>query len=154
MKLLKRVVIPAIPPERLESVRAVACAVTGAFLAVACAALPGGNSPTVEALPGGGKDMVAFNTDDIACRTTARTRSSENTPLTSGMGLGVGEVVASGRGKLTVRENADSTTGSVYGGAPAADAGNPTSQQRFDTAYLQCMFSKGHKIPLKEQMSS
>jgi hypothetical protein len=146
--------MPAIPPERLESARAIACAVTGAFLAVACAALPGGNAPTVEVLPGGGKDMVAFNADDIACRSTARTRANENTPLPTAMGLGKSEVVASSRGRLTLRDNADSTTGSVYGGALAPDAVAPTAQQRFDTAYLQCMFSKGHKIPMKEQMSS
>jgi hypothetical protein len=140
--------------ERGESVRAVACALTGAFLAVACAALPGGTAPTVEVLPGGGKSMVAFNDDDIACRSTARTRANENTPLPTAMGLGKGEVVASSRGRITLRDNADSTTGSVYGGSPAADAGTPTSQQRFDTAYVQCMYSKGHKIPMKEQMSS
>jgi hypothetical protein len=70
------------------------------------------------------------------------------------MGLGKGEVVASSRGRIALRDDADSTTGSVYGGSPAADAGTPTAQQRFDTAYVQCMFSKGHKIPMKEQMSS
>lgn len=140
---------------RVETARALAVTLSGAFLAVACSTLQGGISPTVEVLPGGGKDMVAFNADDIACRSTATSRANENSPLPTAMGLGDRqEVVASSRGRATLRENADSTTGSIYGGAPAANAGTPTAQQRFDTAYVQCMFSKGHQIPLKEQLSS
>lgn len=140
---------------RIETTRALALTLAGGFLAVACSTLQGGSSPTVEVLPGGGKDMVAFNADDIACRTTATSRVNERSPLPTGMGLGDRqEVVASSRAQGTPRNNAEMSTGSVYGGAPAADAGVPTPQQRFDTAYVQCMFSKGHQIPLKEQLSS
>ncbi len=154
-KSSRRLVFPVIPPDRIETVRAISCAVAGAFLAVACAVLPGGTSPTVEVLPGGGKDMAAFNSDDIACRTAATSRANENSPLPTAMGLGNrNDVVASTRGRVTLRENSEASTGSVYGGSPAADAGTPTAQQRFDTAYVQCMFSKGHKIPMKTEMSS
>lgn len=134
--------------------RAVSCAVAFALIAGACASVPMGNAPTVAVLPGGGKSMPEFNSDDIACRDTARTRANENAPLPVAMGLGQQtEVVASTRGRIALRDNVDST-GSVFGGSPAADAGTVTAQQRYDTAYVQCMHSKGHRIQVGEAMSS
>ena len=129
-------------------------ALAPALVCAACSTMSGGSAPTVAVLPGGGKDMAAFNTDDIACRGDAQARASERSPVPAAMGLGRTEV-ASSRSRLAIRESTDTTTGSVYGGAPAADASTAfTLQQRYDTAYVQCMFSKGHKIPMKEQMSS
>lgn len=124
------------------------------LVAAGCSTLPAGSAPTVAVLPGGGKDMAAFNKDDIACRSDAHASAHQSTPLPAAMGLARGEVVASTRGRLALRESTDSTTGSVYGGSPAADAGTFTIQQRYDTAYLQCMYSKGHNIPVNEAMSS
>jgi hypothetical protein len=142
-------------PSAVQAMRTTSCAITAGLLAVACSSIPVGSAPTVEVLPGGGKDMVAFNQDDIACRSTARDRASENSPLPTAMGLGNRpEVIASSRGRISIRESSESTTGSVFGGSPAADAGPLTTQQRFDTAYVQCMYSRGHKIPMKEQLSS
>ena len=128
-------------------------AVAAALLASACASIPAGNAPTVAALPGGGKSMPEFNADDIACRSTAHSRANEHGPLPVAMGLGSSVEVASTRGRLALRDNTTESTGSVFGGAPAADAGTFTVQQRYDTVYLQCMFSKGHKIPVGGAMS-
>jgi hypothetical protein len=139
---------------RTTAARRITCALCVALLAGACASLPAGSAPTVEVLPGGGKDMAEFNKDDIACRTSAQAQANGNGPLPTAMGLGRSDIVASARGRLTLRENTESNTGSVFGGAPAADSGKLNGQQRYDTAYVQCMFSKGHKVPLKEQMSS
>lgn len=123
-----------------------------ALLASACASLPAATAPTVAVLPGGGKNMAQFNTDDIACRDDARTKSNAHSPLPVAMGLGDRIEVASTRSGLAVR-NSPEATGSVYGGAVAEETGTFTMQQRFDTAYVGCMYIKGHKIPVGEAMS-
>ncbi len=103
-------------------------AVVAALLAGACAGLPPGNSPTVAMLPGGGKSMPAFNVDDVSCRDTAKAQAARNTPVPVAMGLGnSGQVVA---------------------------AGAVTAQQRYDTAYVQCMSARGHAITVSEATST
>ena len=127
-------------------------AVALALLASACASVPAGNAPSVAVMPGGGKDMAQFNVDDIACRDTARSKANTHSPLPVAMGLGDRIEVASTRSAPAVRTSPEAT-GSVYGGAIADETGTFTAQQRFDTAYVGCMFSKGHKIPVGEGMS-
>ena len=127
-------------------------AIAATLVTSACASLPADSAPTVGVLPGGGKDMAQFNTDDIACRGVATAKANENSPLPTGMGLGNKIEVASTRSRIAIRDNTEST-GSVYGGAVATDNKTFTPQQRYDTAYVSCMFSKGHKIPVGDGMS-
>ena len=127
-------------------------AIAAALVTSACASLPADSAPTVGVLPGGGKNMAQFNADDIACRTTASAKAKDNSPLPVGMGLGDQVDVASTRGRLAIRDSTEST-GSVYGGAIATDNTTFTRQQRYDTAYVSCMYSKGHKIPVGEALS-
>jgi hypothetical protein len=127
-------------------------AIAATLVTSACASLPADSAPTVEVLPGGGKDMAQFNADDIACRGVATAKVKENSTLQNGMGLGDRIEVASTRSRVAIRDSTEST-GSVYGGAVATDNKTFTPQQRFDTAYVSCMYSKGHKIPVGEAMS-
>ena len=127
-------------------------AIAVALVTSACGSLPADNAPTVAVMPGGGKNMAQFNTDDIACRDTARGKASQRTPLPVAMGLGDRIEVASARSAVALRDNSEST-GSVYGGAVAEDSAAFTTQQRFDTAYVGCMYTKGHKIPVGEAMT-
>ena len=127
-------------------------AIAAALVTSACASLPADSAPTVGVLPGGGKDMAQFNVDDIACRGTATARAKENSPLPAGMGLGSNIEGASTRSRVAVRDSTEST-GSVYGGAVATDNTAFTRQQRYDTAYVSCMYSKGNKIPVGDGMS-
>ena len=127
-------------------------AIAAAHVTSACTSLPADSAPSVGVLPGGGKNMAQFNVDDIACRTTASAKARDNSPLPVAMGLGDRVEVASTRGRLAVRDSTQST-GSVYGGAVATDNTTFTRQQRYDTAYVSCMYSKGHKIPVGEALS-
>jgi len=136
-----------------QTLQLIAAAVTATLIASACGTIPANGGPSVAVLPGGGKSMPEFNIDDIACRATAKVKASDNSPLPVGMGLGEPEIVASVRGRLSLRDS-NELTGSVFGNAAAADAGAVTPQVRYDTAYLQCMYSKGHKIPIRGAMSS
>ncbi len=138
-----------------QAIQVVVSAIAATLIASACGTIPTNGGPTVGVLPGGGKNMVEFNKDDIACRDNAQARAKDNTPLPMAMGLGSIEV-ASARPRAVVRDRTEDTlsTGSVFGNAPAADPALITKQQRYDTAYVQCMYSKGHKIPVGEAMSS
>ena len=94
------------------------------FALGACASVP--HAPSVAVLPGGGKSMEVFNTDDIACRGLSAQRAFDKGKPSDGMGLG------------NTHENDNSFT----------------AQQRYDTAYLKCMFSKGHQVPVNLNMTS
>lgn len=130
------------------------CAIAIALFAGACATA-GGDGPSVAVLPGGGKTMVEFNADDVACRTTARARSTDSTPPRAAMGLSSEPAEIASRSGIALRTDTDTGTGSLFGGAQAPESDNSfTLQQRYDTAYLQCMHSKGHQIPVGDAMSS
>ena len=133
-------------------------AFAAAMIAGGCASVPSanetGSAPSVGVLPGGGKTMAQFNTDDVACRGAAHARATDNTPLPVAMGLGSVEV-ASSRSRVTLRDRSEDTesTGSIFGNSPAIDPKMLTVQQRYDTAYVQCMYSRGHKIPVNGSVS-
>jgi hypothetical protein len=123
------------------------------FALGACASAP--HAPSVSVLPGGGKSMEVFNTDDIACRVLSAQHSFDKGPPTDGMGLGTSPAVVEPRSPEARRSDTETGTGSMFGGAPAQEADNSfTAQQRYDTAYLKCMFSKGHQVPVNLNMSS
>lgn len=124
-----------------------------ALVALGACAVP--RSPSVAVLPGGGKDMAAFNADDIACREYSARRALEKSPPPDAMGLGTGPAVVEARGRAARGNDTETGTGSMFGGAPAPESDNSfTAQQRFDTAYVQCMSAKGHKVPVNQNMSS
>ena len=119
----------------------------------ACASAP--SAPSVSVLPGGGKSMAAFNADDIACRGVSAQRTLDKGPPTDSMGLGASPAVVETRSQDARQSDTETGTGSLFGGAPAQEADNSfTPQQRFDTAYLKCMFSKGHQVPVNLNMTS
>ena len=47
-------------------------------------------------------------------------------------------------------QTAGGTDGSLAGAGPAGPSSH-TLQQRYDFAYTQCMYAKGHKIPMARQ---
>ncbi len=119
----------------------------------ACAASP--RVPSVSVLPGGGKDMAAFNADDIACRDYSAARARDKGAPLDAMGLGTGAAVVEARSRTARGTDTETGTGSMFGGAPAPESDNSfTAQQRFDTAYLHCMSSMGHTVPVNRNMSS
>ena len=46
------------------------------------------------------------------------------------------------------RQYASSQVGGALAGTDAAHASGRTLQQRYDIGYQQCMYAKGHKIPM------
>jgi len=133
----------------------------GAFVAVlglgGCATLPDG--PTYTALPGSRQTFDQFQIDDAGCRQFAVQALGGTTPQQNANNAAVGSAVvgtalgAAIGGLLGGSDGAAVGAGlGLFTGA-AAGAGNSqvagySSQQRYDNAYYQCMFARGHRVPM------
>lgn len=129
-----------------------------AALAVAgCATVPAG--PGVMALPGSGKSFEQFRNDDLYCRQYATSLSGgqsteqaqvDETVRGAVIGTALGAVAGAALGgSRGARMGAG--TGLVLGAASGASASPQAGwpvQQRYDHAYVQCMYAAGHKVPL------
>ena len=135
-----------------------------ALLAVGgCVTVPSG--PSMLALPGTGKTFDQFRVDDLDCRQYANSQvggtTSEQAAVDSGMksaviGTAVGALAGAamdgGRGAAT-GAGAGLVVGSLAGtGAESQSAYN--LQQRYDYGYIQCMYAKGHKVPVSGRFMS
>jgi len=127
-----------------------------AFLA-GCASIPDG--PGVMVLPGSGKSFDQFRFDDYECRQYASSQVGGNTPdqaaTDSGVksaviGAAVGTVAgaALGGSQGAVAGAGIGTAGGALVGADAASRSGYTLQLRYDIGYQQCMYAKGHQIPV------
>jgi len=127
------------------------------FLLSACASVP--NGPSTMALPGTGKDFDQFRYDDGSCRqfaheqiggTTANQASNDSFARSAAVGTVLGAVVgaAAGGGRGA---GVGAATGLLVGSAIGVDEANVSSygaQHRYDNAYIQCMYAKGHQVPV------
>lgn len=128
-----------------------------------CASTPP-NTPAVLVLPGSGKSWDTFRFDDHECRQYASS-SVGGTPDGASADSGlksavVGTAVGAAAGGL-MGGNAGAGVGAGVGlaagalaGSGAASASSRTAQQRYDHGYQQCMYAKGHKIPMSPQAAA
>jgi len=93
--------------------------VAALLLLAACSSTPSG--PDILALPGNGKSLEQFNGDDVSCRQYALGQLGGKSP---------------------------NPAPSESAGSGAADASWSEQQRRYDFAYVQCMYAKGHRIPV------
>jgi hypothetical protein len=127
-------------------------------LLAGCASTPSG--PGVMVLPGSGKNFDQFRFDDYECRQFASSQVGGSTPDQAGADAGVrsaalGAVVGGlagaalgGNGSGVAAGAALGTAGGAIAGTGAASHSGGTLQQRYDMGYQQCMYAKGHKIPM------
>jgi outer membrane lipoprotein SlyB len=130
--------------------------VASLLLVGACTTVPTG--PNVLVLPGTGKNFDQFRFDDNECRQFATQQvgtSAENAQVDSGVksaaiGAGVGALagaIADGsRGA-----GGGAAIGLLFGavaGAGSANASGHNVQRRYDMSYQQCMYTKGHRVPV------
>lgn len=135
---------------------------TAALLLVAsCAVVPTG--PDVMVLPGTGKSFEEFRMDDTACRDYAfqqiggQARAADQTAVSrAAIGTAVGAVAGAaigGRDSAGVGAGTGLVVGSMMGTESARYAGRG-SQNQYDAAYVQCMYAKGHRVPVSGAYSS
>jgi len=133
-----------------------------ALLLAACASVPDG--PSVMALPGTGKGMEQFRTDDAYCRQFSLQqsggRSAEQNAIDSGVrSAAVGTLLGAAAGAaMGGHEGAGvgAGTGLVVGGLAGTEAAERSAygtQQRYDIAYVQCMYEKGHRVPVSGRLT-
>ena len=133
-------------------------ALAAAILLSGCATVPP-SGPSVTVLPGSGKSFDQFRADDFECRqfasnqiggATAEQASADSGVKSAAVGTAVGAVAG---GLIGGRQGAavGAGTGLIVGssaGAGAAGASARTMQQRYDMGYQQCMYAKGHQVPV------
>lgn len=110
-------------------------------------------------LPGTGKNFDQFRGDDMVCRQYADLQSggaaqaqaaTDSMVSSAALGTAIGAVAGAamgGRDAAGVGAGLGLITGTMAGtGAGAASAYE--MQRRYDIGYLQCMYSKGHRVPV------
>jgi hypothetical protein len=123
----------------------------------ACVTVPSG--PSVMSLPGTGKSFDQFRADDFECRQFASVQSGGTAPNQAATDNAVrnaatGTAIGAAAGALI-----DGASGAGVGagigllmgsaiGSSTASASAYAAQQRYDVGYTQCMYAKGHKVPV------
>jgi len=127
------------------------------MLLAGCVSLP--NGPSAMVLPGSTKSFDEFRADDMDCRGFASHQVGGTTPneaATNSMvssaviGTAIGAVAGAAFGGRNGAA-AGAGTGLLIGGASGASAGGYSQhelQRRYDAGYQQCMYSRGHKVPI------
>ncbi len=132
-----------------------------AFLLASCATIP--NGPSIMALPGSGKSFDMFREDDAYCKQYASEQIGGTSPNRAS--------VMSGVGSAAVGTGLGAAAGAAFGGGPGAAIGAGSGlllgglmgtntatasgnigQQRYDIGYTQCMYGKGHRVPISGQI--
>jgi hypothetical protein len=145
---------------RGTALRSAVLAVVAGSLLTACVTVPTG--PSVMVLPGDGKNFDQFQMDDGACRqwaglqtgTTAQQATNESgvasavvgTVAGAALGAAIGAAAGNPAAGAAIGAGAGLFTGAAYGVGAAYDSGYAV-QRRYDHAYMQCMYAKGHQIP-------
>jgi len=136
----------------------------GAALVLAgCVTVPSG--PSIMSLPGTGKSFDQFRKDDFECRQYAASQVGGTTPAKASAdsaltGAAIGTAVGAAAGAL-IDGSAGAGVGAGVGllvgalaGSGAANASSYSLQQRYDIGYTQCMYAKGHKVPVSGRFAS
>jgi hypothetical protein len=130
---------------------------TPVMLLSACVSVPEG--PSIMALPGTGKSFDQFRGDDAACRQYANAQVGGTTPnQAAGSSFAgsaaVGTAIGAAAGAAVNQGNSvgvGAATGLVMGSAVGVNQANLSSyemRRRYDHAYIQCMYVKGHRVPV------
>ena len=127
----------------------------------ACAVAPP-QGPSVMALPPQGKPFSIFQQDDMTCRgyasqsiggmdaaKAANDSAIGSAAIGTALGAGVGAALGSLGGAMGAGAAIGGAAGLLAGGAVGSDnaqAAGGNVQARYDTAYTQCMYSRGNTV--------
>ncbi len=132
----------------------------GAALALGgCAVAP--TAPTVMVLPGANTSPAQFQADTIACQQQARAllagdvqaandQAAANVVVGTAIGAAVGALMGQGYRHSNDAIAWGAGTGLLIGSAAAGGSSQASSyslQQRFNIAYMQCMYQRGNQVP-------
>lgn len=122
-----------------------------------CASVP--TAPNVMALPGTERTFDQFRTDDYYCRDyafqqiggtareqEAQARALQNAAVGTAVGALAGAIIGGREGA-----GVGAGMGLLVGSASGAEASRSAvygSQRHYDHAYIQCMYARGHRVPV------
>jgi hypothetical protein len=141
-------------PHRLRITR-VGALVT-ALLLSGCVSIPTG--PSVTTFPGSQRSFDQFRVDEADCRRYASdsiggsdpSRAQADSAMKSAaVGTAVGALAGAALGGSQGAATG-AGVGLLFGGVAGIDAANTSgsiAQRRYDTAFVQCMYAKGHRVP-------
>ena len=132
-----------------------------------CATVPTG--PSVMSLPGTGKSFEQFRIDDATCRQfafeqvggmtgqqAAQDAAVKSAVVGTVVGAAAGAAIGSASGDMGSGAAIGAGTGLLLGssaGSAYATGSYYDAQMRYDTAYMQCMYAKGNRIPVYGRFS-
>ena len=134
----------------------------GALSLGACMVMPTG--PTTLVMPGRGATMDRFRFDDNECRqyayyqiggVTAQDAANQAAVGSAVVGTAVGALAGAAIGGsqgAAVGAGVGLVGGSAYGANSAYASGYGT-QRQYNHAYIQCMYVKGHSVPVPAGMA-
>jgi len=126
-----------------------------------CVSIPPG--PSVLVLPGSQTSFEQFQMDDNVCRSFAFQQSGapaqksaqESGVVSAAVGTAVGAAAGAAIGAAAGAPASGAAIGAGSGlllgagtGVSRADYAGQAVQQRYDNAYMQCMYAKGNQIPV------
>lgn len=128
-----------------------------------CVSMPSG--PSVMVLPGSGSSFDQFRVDDANCQQFALWQLGGTTPNQAASNSGIGSAtVGTALGAATGAAIGGGTGAAIGAGAGLAAGGIAgtgaasnsyyANQRQYDIAYIQCMYSKGHRVPISGQFSA
>jgi len=137
-------------------------ALAAALTLGACAVAPP-TGPTVMALPAKDKSFEAFQQDDMTCRQYAAVQTGGVSPTEAAnqsaissaaigtvLGAAAGAAIGAAAGNPAMGAAIGAGSGLFLGGASGVGAAGYSAtalQQRYDMAYVQCMYAKGESVP-------
>ncbi len=139
-----------------------AIALAAALILGGCASMPTG--PSLMALPGSSKTFDQFRSDDAECQryafqqiggTTAQQAADESAARSAAVATVIGAAAGAaidGKSGAGVGAGMGLIVGSMVGADSAQRSGYGT-QRQYDNAYVQCMYARGHKVPVSAEMA-
>jgi hypothetical protein len=138
----------------MASLKTTTAALAAVLLLPGCVSQPLG--PTVQVLPAQGKPFDVFQQEQATCKqyadqqTAGGAQQANNQQVLTGvvgtvLGAGLGAAVGGGRG-AAIGAGAGAVGGTAVGAGPAQYA-QMSLQQRYDSAYSQCMYAHGNLVP-------
>jgi len=128
-------------------------AATALILLGGCATAPTG--PTVLVLPGSDRSFNDFRADEAECRQYASQQINGSPNDSTVRGAVIGTVIGAAAGAAIGGGHrgagVGAGTGLLFGTAMGADASERSaygSQRQYDNAYVQCMYGRGHRVPV------
>lgn len=138
----------------------------GSLLLAACVSPPLG--PSVLVLPGSASSFERFQHDDDGCREFASVRIGERpadaqaraavaeAAVATAVGAAAGAAIGAAAGDAGEGAAIGAGSGLLLGSAGGVARGDGLAgdlQHRYDNAYVQCMYAKGHQVPVPRSLA-